>query len=54
MGLQEAHAILLWHMRQLDAELSEHYDRDKRQLYEALKYAVDKLAKEIASYCNLP
>lgn len=54
MGLQEAHAVLYRHMLELEAEYYNNPSREKYQVYEAVKFAVEKLSKEISSYCNLP
>lgn len=54
MGLQEASVILHYELTKLSREMSEHYTYEKKQLYEALEFVIDKLDREIASYCNLP
>jgi hypothetical protein len=54
MGLQEARDILYWNKLQLDVEQAESYSYRKQQFCEALEFVIDKLDREIASYCNLP
>ena len=54
MGLQEARDILFHELTNLSDELSENYTYEKAQLYEALEFAINKIDREIASYCNLP
>lgn len=54
MGLQEARDILFYHMTRLESGLWDNYSYEKYQVYEAVKFAVDRLDREIASYCNLP
>jgi hypothetical protein len=54
MGLQEARDILVYELTKLSDELSENYTYEKHQLYDALEFCVDKLNREIDSYCNLP
>lgn len=54
MGLQEAKDILVYELTKLSDELSENYTYKKQQLYEALEFVIDKLDREITSYCNLP
>lgn len=54
MGLQEARDILYYELTKLSSDICENYTYEKQQLYEALEFCVDKLDREIASYCNIP
>lgn len=54
MGLEEAHAVLYHRMLVLEDEYYNNPSREKYQVYEAVKFAVEKLGEEISSYCNLP
>lgn len=54
MGLQEARDILVLELINLSADLAENYTREKQRFYNALEFAVNKLDREIRSYCNLP
>lgn len=54
MGLEEARYILRCELLKLSDELSVNYTYEKRRLYEALEFALDRLDREFSSYCNLP
>lgn len=54
MGIQQARDILFHYLCKLDSEVSECFDHEKAELYDALAIAVGILDYKLRGYCNLP